>query len=92
MVDSRWIWGSEKKNIYSMVKLPDGTPQIKLEEHVIGEQSVNLKAAKIIAAEIGEPVGATITHEINEAYIGTCLILVVIILPGIKMLTMQPLN
>ena len=65
--------GSEEKNVYSMYELADGTPQIKVEKHVVGEQSVNLKAAKIVAGEIGETVGETITHEINEAYIGTKL-------------------
>jgi RHS repeat-associated protein len=61
--------GSEVENYYSMYLLEDGTPQIAVSK-VTASQFVNLNAAKIIAAEIGESVGQTLIHEVNEAYIG----------------------
>lgn len=41
--------------------------------HTIGIQKVNIKAARVISGQIGESVGETIMHEINESYIGTRL-------------------
>jgi len=62
--------GSEIVNNYSMETLEDGTPQIKTEKSVKTLQYINMNTAKRWADFTGETVGETITHEVNESYIG----------------------
>ena len=63
--------GSEVSSQYSVVNLPDGTPQIARSENIRGYQDVNMQVAGKMADLIGEELGQFITHEINEAFIGT---------------------
>ena len=60
--------GSKKD--FSFVKDENGMGQF-VTSSVTGEQTINMKAAGIIAGIIGEEVGQTVMHEINEAFIGT---------------------